>query len=258
MIKISLVIVSFSLLSSLMFPTDFKECFDLNGYYNSQLPEIMAKIHEYEKKLLNNPDDYYANLAIAILYENISSSEQNPDATSSENIVKNVEKFLKKEPDNPFAMVYLALGHSLVSRDSDNSIVKIFEVNNAISIFNKAVKEAKDKPIEWFTRYMRANFFMNLPEFFNKRKEAETDFGFVLNEYHTNQSIEGYMVTAYYYLGELQKSKNDTDSALEYWNNSVSLAAKLNYKNKESKKAEKEIETFGSNRGGFQVSPDNK
>ncbi len=234
------------LVLSYMFSTDFQECFSLNSYFNLSQAEIQPKIKEYEQRLVSDPQDYYANLAIGILYTAISSPGDNPDLVASQNIIKYTEKFLKREPGNPFALVYLGLGHSLVSRDSNNPVVKIFEVNNAISTFDKAVNVAKDQPVEWFVRYMRANFFMNLPKSFNKRKDAESDYAFVRKVCEDNPNLEGFMISAYYYLGELQKSKGDINGAADYWNKSVSLNKKLEKNVNEAKKAQKEIDAFNS------------
>ncbi len=230
--------------ASSMFSTDFDECFGLNNYFNYSREKIRAKITEYEQRLIGDPKDYYADLAIGILYTALSSSGENPDITNSRNIVSHVEKFLNKEKENPFAMVYLGLGHSLVSRDSKDGLEKFFEVNNAISIFDNAVRIAGGKPIEWFVRYQRANLFINLPDFFKKRDIAAADYDFVQKAYSENSSLEGYMIAAYYFLGELQKSKTNIAGAVDYWDKSVSLNKKLNLNVHEAVKAQNELDIF--------------
>ncbi len=234
------------LCASAVFSTDFRECFSLNSFYDSSLADTQVKIGEYEKKLLVNPGDYYADLAIGILYEDISASGRNPDPSYSINVVKYTEKFLRRSPDDPFAMVYLGLGHSLVCRDSTNKLTQYFEINNAISIFDKAVYLAGGRDIEWFVRYMRGNFFMNLPESFNKTKYASDDFEFVLKAYSIDPGLESYMIVTYYYLGELKKSKGDIDKAVDFWNKSVALNQKLKLNVMDAAKARKELDIFSS------------
>jgi hypothetical protein len=226
------------------FATDDEECFALNSYFNKTAAVIHQTIDEYTARLSSNPGDYYANLAIAILYSALSSPMDSPEAGASGKVVEYASKFQKKEPNNSLGLIYLGLGHSLVSRDSKKPITQLLEVKKAISVFDKAVSLSAGTPRGWYSRYMRANFFMNLPESFHKRPVAEQDLAYFYDLYKKDPSLESYMATGFYYLGEIEKSRGTTGLATEYWTNSVSINTKYDLDSPEAKKAAKELKIF--------------
>ncbi len=226
------------------FSTDYKECFDLGLYFGKEPAAIHQKIDEYQAKLKNDSKDYYADLAVGVLYSALSSPFDNPEEGASKEVVEYTEKFLKIEPANTLGLIYNGLGHSLISRDSSNVIVKVFEVNKASDVFDQAVKLSKGAENEWYIRFMRANFYVNLPDFFNKMKTAEEDYRFVETYYAANPSIETSMVAAYYYLGEMEKTKGDIDKAVSYWKKSTGLQKKLKTSFPEGKYAQKKLDIY--------------
>ena len=226
------------------FATDLEECFGLNDYFNKSPEEIHTKINEYEAKLAADRNDYYANLAIAILYAALSSPEENPEKGASAMIVNYSKRFEKNEKNNPVAMTYYGLGCSLVSRDSKNPVTQLTQVKKAISLFDKAVNLASADKRLWYVRYMRANFYINLPDTFKKRNTAEQDFEFVEDYYTSHQELEGFMCNGYYNLGEIEKSRGNIDKAVRYWTLSVELDKKLHLNSKEAQKAAKRLKLF--------------
>jgi len=198
-------------------------------------------INNYTDLAIELMENDNANLAMATA---LSSPMDNPEDGASDKIIEYSKKFEKKEKDNPIAMTYYGLGCSLVSRDSKNPFVKMMNVKKAISIFDKAASLLENQPREWFVRYMRANFYINLPETFKKRDAAEEDFAFV-HAYYTGQNeMEGYMCNGYYNLGEIEKSRGNIDLAVQYWKESVVINQKLNLNSKEGEKAAKRLELF--------------
>ncbi len=226
------------------FCTDYEECFKLNVYFGQDYDIIHNKIDEYRNKILNEPDDYYADLAVGILYGALSSPNKNPEKGASEKILEYTEKFLKKDPTNSLGLIYNALGYSLAVRDSSNSFVQFLKVNTSSGIFDRAVKLSKGAGMEWYAHYMRANYFANLPGFFNKSKIAEEDYGFVESYYMNNPDIEGYMIVAYYYLGNMEKNKGNIENAVNYWKKSVELQGKLGTNLPEGKSAAENLENY--------------
>jgi tetratricopeptide (TPR) repeat protein len=229
---------------SAVFATDFSECYLLNDYFNKTAAEIHAKIDEYQTRLSSNKEDYYANLAIAILYSALSSPMENPEKSASQKIVEYSKNFEKKEANNPLALTYYGLGCSLISRDSTNPFVQWMYVNKAMSIFDKAVRLCADQPTEWFVYYMRANFYINLPDTFKKRAIAESDFEFVNRYYQSHPEIEGYMCNGFYNLGEIEKSRGNIDQAVKYWTQSVSINEKIKLNSKEAVKSAERLKIF--------------
>lgn len=227
-----------------LYATDYTECFLLNSYFNETPTVIHGKISEYEKKLQKDADDYYANLAIAILYSALSSPMDNPERGASDKIVEYSKRFEKAEANNPLAMTYYGLGCSLVSRDSNNPITQLMQVKKAIKISDEAVKLSANRQDEWFIRYMRANFYINLPDTFKKRAVAESDFELIYRYYESNPDIEPYMCNGYYHLGEIEKSRGNLDQAVLYWKLSVALNNKHSLNSKESAQAAKRLAVF--------------
>lgn len=229
---------------SALFATDQDECFRLNEYFNKAPAATHEKIAVYERKLTDNPDDHFAHLAIAILYSALSSPMENPEKGASEKIVEHSERFEKKEKDNPLAMTYYGLGCSLVSRDSGNPFTKMKMVKKGIAIFDKAASLSANRPIEWFVRYMRANFYINLPASFKKRNVAVADFEYIRDLYSGQSAIEGYMCNAYFNLGEIEKTRGDIDAAKRHWKSAVEIDGRLNLNSREGAKAREQLELF--------------
>ncbi|MCK9169345.1 MAG: hypothetical protein M0P01_02915 [Treponema sp.] len=242
--KIIFAVTCTAILVPAAFATDQEECFGLNDYFNKSPDEIHARINEYETKLAAGNDDNYANLAIAILYAALSSPEENPEKGASAMIVEYSKRFEKNEKNNPLAMTYYGLGCSLVSRDSKNPVTQITQVKKAISLFDKAVDLASADNRLWYVRYIRANFYINLPDTFKKRSIAEKDFEFVENYYTSHPEIEGFMCNGCYNLGEIEKSRGNIDKAVKYWTLSVELDKKLHLNSKEAQKAAKRLKLF--------------
>lgn len=227
-----------------VFATDADECFRLNEYFNKSPAETHAKIAEYEGRLSSDADDRYSYLALSILYSALSSPEENPEKGASEKIVKYSELFEKNEKNNPLAMTYYGLGCSLVSRDSGNPFTKMKMVKKGIAIFDRAVELSANQPLEWYVRYMRANFFINLPNSFKKRDVAVADFEYIRDLYSGQSEIEGFMCNAYYNLGEIEKSKGDLDAANRHWEAAVEINERLNLNSREGAKAAERLELF--------------
>jgi tetratricopeptide (TPR) repeat protein len=231
-------------ISPAAFCTDLAECYQLNEYFNKSPSEIHAKIGFYQARFAANKKDYYSNLAMAVLYTALSSPMDNPEPGASDKIVEYSKLFEAKEKNNPIAMTYYGMGCSLVSRDSKNPMYKLLMVKKGIALFDNAVKLSKNQPIEWFVRYMRGNFYINLPDTFDKRSVAEEDFTYVLARYRNNPDIEGYMCNGFYYLGEIEKSRGNMDQAMQYWNQSVAINDKLKLNSKEAKKSSERLSLF--------------
>ncbi len=224
--------------------TNLDECFSLNAYFNKSPIEIHTRIAKYEALLVSDPGDYYANLAMAVLYTALSSPMESPEPGASEKIVEYSRMFEKKEKNNPIAMTYYGLGCSLVSRDSKNPMVKMMMVNKAISIFDNAVNLSENQPKEWFVRYMRANFYINLPGSFKKQDVAESDFYSIQRLYIGQGEMEGYMCNAYFNLGEIEKSRGNIDLAVQNWKKSVEINEKLRLHSMEAAKSVERLKLF--------------
>lgn len=224
--------------------TDLEECFYLNEYFNKTPQETHAKIGEYEKRLASNKNDYYSYLALAVLYSALSSPMDNPEKGASKKIVEYSEAFEKHEKNNPIAMTYYGLGCSLVSRDSRNPFTQLKMVKKAISMFDEAVARSAGQKRHWFVRYMRGNFYINLPASFEKREAAEEDFFYIRDYYSSHISIEGYMCNAYFYLGEIEKTRGNLDAAVGCWKESVAINKRLALNAREGAQAEERLKVF--------------
>lgn len=224
--------------------TDLEECFALNGYFNRPAQEIHQKIDEYQGRINADKNDYYANLAIAILYSALSSPMENPEMGASQKVVDYSKAFEKKEKNNPLAMTYYGLGCSLVSRDSRSHIKQYSMVKTAIKKFDTAVELSAGQERHWFIRYMRGNFFINLPGLFEKRSMAEQDFEFINSYYAAHPEIEGYMCNAYYFLGEIEKSRGNLDKAVGFWKKSVSINESLALNAREGEQSAERLKVY--------------
>ncbi len=230
-----------------IFPTTFEECALLGAYYGRGPSVLHQMIAGYEEKLKNDSNDNLANLAIGILYFGLASPSDNHEDGAAAKVVNYTDRFLSKEKDDPLGLIYNGVSHGFLARDSGFFITKMIEANKGINICDKAVALAKGKTGEWNIRFMRANFYINLPEFFNKRNIAVSDFRFVEDEYDKNTnnlSMEGPMCIVYYYLGEIEKSDKNIDRAIVYWKKSVQLNDRLSMNSHEAGKSKKELETF--------------
>lgn len=229
---------------SAVFATDLEECFCLNDYFNKTPQETHAKIDEFEKRLASNKNDYYSYLALAVLYSALSSPMDSPEKGASKKIVEYSEAFEKKEKNNPVAMTYYGLGCSLVSRDSRNPFTQLKMVKKAIRMFDDAVARSVGQKHHWFVRYMRGNFYINLPSSFDKREEAEEDFFYTRDYYSSHTSIEGYMCNAFFYLGEIEKTRGNLDAAVGCWKESVAINNRLALDAREGAQAEERLKIF--------------
>ncbi|HKL86723.1 MAG TPA: hypothetical protein VJ861_10370 [Treponemataceae bacterium] len=242
--KLASVLLFSAIIFSAAFCTDLEECYQLNEYFNKTPNEIHEVIVVYENRLAKDNNDYYSNLAIAILYSALSSPMENPEPGASVKIVEYSKKFEKKEKNNPIALVYYGLGCSLVSRDSKNPMTQLSFVKKGISKFDLAVKLSEGQTNEWFVKYMRANFYINLPNTFKKRPVAEEDFAFVENHYAGHPEIEGYMCNGYFNLGEIEKSRGNIARAIECWGKSVEINERLKLNSREASKASERLLLF--------------
>ncbi|HNQ97358.1 MAG TPA: hypothetical protein PKH81_04645 [Treponemataceae bacterium] len=224
--------------------TDMEECFALNEYFNKPVPEVHQKIAEYQNRLKTDKSDYYAHLAIAILYSALSSPMENPEEGASEKIVEHSKAFEKKEKNNVLAMTYYGLGCSLVSRDSRNPFTQLSMVKRAIRTFDTAVEISDGHDLQWFVRYMRGNFYINLPGSFKKRPAAEQDFEFISSYYTAHPEIEGYMCNAYFYLGEIEKTRGNLETAVSFWKHSVSINERLALNAREGEQSAERLTVF--------------
>ena len=230
-----------------VFPTTFDECSSLEMFFGKGPAALHQKIGEYEARLKADSGDYYADLALGILYFGLAYPADNNEKGAGQKAIDYTDKFLSREHDNPLAMIYNGGGHGFIARDSGNIFVKMLEVNKALGIEDKAVTLAQGKSYEWNIRFLRANFFMNLPDFYKKRDTAVKDYRFIETEYDkntNNHNIEGIMGTVYFYLGEIEKSNTNIDKAVEYWKRSVRLNARYSFNSYEARKAKKELETL--------------
>lgn len=243
--KTTLILAFAIAFASTAFGTDLDECFRLNDYFNRSPPETHGKIAEYEGRLSQDPDDYHSYLALAILNSALSSPMDNPEKGASEKIVEYSELFEKREKNNPIAMTYYGLGCSLVSRDSGNPFRKMKMVKKGIAIFDRAADLARGQEREWFVRYMRANFYINLPSSFKKSDVAIADFEYVRDRCSGRTEIEGYMCNAHYNLGEIEKSRGNLEAATNHWKAAVEINTRLNLNSREGDKAKEQLELFG-------------
>jgi len=224
---------------------DAAECFELNRYFNKPPAEIHDKIAQYEAKLKDDPDDSYSHLAIGILYCALSSPMDNPEAGASAKAVEAVQRFEKRDKKNALAKIFLGLAHSMKSRDSKSPLTQLSQVKSAFSVFDKAVALAEGTELEWYARYMRGNFLMNVPESFKKGKIAEADIAYMLAAYEKNPGLESYMAVSFYYLGEIEKSKGLLADAIGCWKKSVEVDRKYSLSSPEARKAANRLELFG-------------
>lgn len=203
------VLVSMCLYASKAFPTTFEECYSLGIAPRNDTSHIHLKIDEYEAKLKADPADYYSDLALGILYYALAAPVNSHEEGSVQKLIDYTDKFLAREPDNPLALVYNGVGHGITARDApdSNMTLKITEVNKAVKFCNEAVDLAKGKDYEWKIRYMRATFYIVLPDFFKERDTAMNDYRFIEAEYNKNtndQNRKSVMGEIRYYLGEVK------------------------------------------------------
>ncbi len=230
-----------------VFPTTFDECSGLIMYFGKGPAVLHQKIGEYEKKLKTDSNDYYAELALGILYLPLAYPADSHESGALQKLIDYTGKFLAREPENPLALIYNGEGHGLAARDTNDLLVKIFEANKGVEVCDKAVKLAAGKSYEWNIRFLRANSYVNYPEFFKKKDVAAADYRFVETEYNKNtndQYMEGVMGSVYFYLGEIEKSNTNMDKAVLYWKKSVKINTKYSNDSYEARKAKKELETF--------------
>lgn len=238
-------IICIAMLTVVMFSlsaTDSEECFALSRFFNKPEASISQEIDGYRRRLLCDPTDVYANLAIGILYDALSASNDPSGADASKNAVLYIRRFEKSKGDDPLALTYLGLGYSLVSRDSRNPIAQLVNVKAAIDAFERAVVMAEGRPRGWYSRYMRANFYMNLPSSFGKRAAAEEDIAFVLDAYGKDPALEPFLCPTMYYRGEIENARGETGQALYYWGLSVAIDDKFGLGSPDAAKAAKQIE----------------
>ncbi len=226
------------------FSTTFDECYDLGQFFSKDSTNVHQKITHYEDLLKADPSDYYADLAIGILYTSLARLADSPEKGANKKALEYTDKFLKKEGDNSLGLIYNGLANGLVARDSINPITKMSGVSKSSAMCDKAVKLSEGKPLEWYIRFMRANYYVNLPDFFKKRKIANEDYLFIVDEFNKNPAIEGFMGTVYFYLGEMEKSAGNLDKAVEYWKKSDALNKKYSSSSYEAKMTEKRLDTF--------------
>lgn len=229
------------MLSPACFGADYEECFALNRYFNMPAREIHGKIDEYERRLAQDPGDDYLNLAIGILYATIAANPDAPESGASSKSVEYTDAVLKRKPDSVLALVFSGLGHSLKSRDSKNPLTQLHEVKSAVSAFDRAVTNPDGGNYGWYARYMRGNFYMNLPAYFNKREIAESDFAFMLDLYDGDPRYECFMGVGFYYLGEIEKSRGNIALAANYWKESVRIDGKFDLRSREARLAADEL-----------------
>ena len=222
--KLVLCTLAVVLLGGSVFATDIEECFFLNAYFNRTPVETHAKIAEYERRLESDKNDYYSYLALAVLYSALSSPMENPEKDASEKVVEYSEAF--------------------VSRDSRNPFTQLKMVKKAIKLFDEAIALSAGQTRHWFVRYMRGNFYINLPASFKKRGEAEMDFFYIKDYYSDHADIEGYMCNAYYYLGEIEKTRGNPEAAVGCWKNSVAINERLKLNSREADQAAERLKIF--------------
>ncbi len=186
--KIILTLAFIFLYAINVFPTTFEECYSLGMspiWSNESIHQLIA---EYEAKLKSDNSDYFAYLALGILYFNLASPASTHEGGSVQKLLDYTDKFLDKEPDNSLALIYNGLGHGFIARDTSESnlLVKLTEVNEAVKICDEAVNLAAGKNYEWKIRYMRASFYIKLPDLFKERDAAIDDFRFVETQYYKN------------------------------------------------------------------------
>jgi hypothetical protein len=229
-------------------PTTLDDCLKLDRYFLESPGNIHQKIAGYQAKLKKIRNDNYSCLAIGILYFGLASPKNNYEDGAAQNEIDYTGKFLAKEKNNPMALIYNGMGHALFARDySTNMIQLVYEANIAVGICDRAVKFAAGKPYEWNIRFIRANYYVNLPEFFGKKDIAAADYRFIENVYNSdtnNRYVEGAMGVAYYYLGEIEKYDTNIDKAVEYWKKSVTINTIYSNNNYEAGMAKKRLETF--------------
>jgi tetratricopeptide (TPR) repeat protein len=245
--RIITLLVLACLYAGKIFPTTQDECGTLWQYFGKKPAEVYQKIGDYQAKLKADSNDYYADLAVGILYFALAYPTDLHESNAATNVIAYTDKFLKQDKDNPLGLVYNGVAHGLLARDSDNVLVKMVEANNGSSTCDKAVKLSQGSSGEWYIRFMRANFYQGLPGFFGKRDIAREDYRFVETLYNkdtNNNSIAGPMGTVYFYLGEIEKSETNIDKAIEYWKKSVQLNSRFGMDTPEGRKAKKEIDTF--------------
>ena len=222
--KLVLCTLAVVLLGGSVFATDLEECFYLNAYFNRTPDETHAKIAEYERRLESDKNDYCSYLALAVLYSALSSPMENPEKGASEKVVEYSEAF--------------------VSRDSRNPFTQLKMVKKAIKLFDEAIALSAGQTRHWFVRYMRGNFYINLPASFKKRGEAEADFFYIKDYYSDHADIEGYMGNAYYYLIEIEKTRGNPDAAVGCWKNSVAINERLKLNSREADQAAERLKIF--------------
>ncbi len=205
-------------------------------FYSSYFDSNQIVIQNELKKLGDSEQD---KIKKGILY--LSLAVQNVPAASKEayNIFK---EFEKKEVDDLF-LAYIAMNYALLSRDDQNPIKKMSYADKSIKLFNQIIEKNKN---DWYMRYLRANTFIGFPDFFNVKNIAEQDFNFIIDSYESKkEKIHlSIILTTYYYLGEIKKSKDEIDKAIKYWKKAVRIGDENKIFNENYKKAKGRIKLF--------------
>jgi hypothetical protein len=177
----------------------------------------------------NNRTSFQHNLVFGILCHNISlngakSGNRGFAAKCFEHL--NTDIADKTFPDSlkPIAVAYRGSARTLMGDEDGNPVNKIKFTNDGIAILNGAVDQYGK--VSFIPRFMRANVFFSLPEFFQKETAATKDYVY-LEDCFISGSIKpdnGIMSFVYLNRGNLFKKNRDMKQAMVYWKKSISIA----------------------------------
>jgi len=227
------------------------ECEKLFLYFTEDEAVIQSKIQEYKTKLKNNPKDENINYALGILYLAIGQKKEG-NIELSEKAINYLERLSKEgRSDDNLLNAYYAMAWALRGRDEKNTAQKTHYAQKAIKIFDENVENSIKEDSHWYIRYLRANTYIRLPEeIFHKFNTAVEDYSFI--EEYTYKKYDKrelkrlpvYMVSVFYFRGEIEKYNGKIDNAIAYWKKSVRLN-EIHKKNiPVSVKAKKRISIF--------------
>ncbi len=203
--------------------TTIDDCMNLRIYFGLPHEKTADVITEYKKRIETDPDDHYAYLALGVIYTALASTLDGPDKSAVQPAIDYTDRFLLTDSNQVYAICYNALDHGLRAKYSHNVFEQLYEIDICVKKIEKAFNLAKNTDSELFVRLTRGCIDADLPDFFNKRKQAIADFTRLESAFETNKNLSGEMIIVYYYLGELAFRKGDIDKAREYWQKSIDM-----------------------------------
>jgi hypothetical protein len=151
--------------------------------------------------------------------------EENHDSSAAQEAVRTARQDSVSHKDDPVDLVLEATARAVIARNSSNLLEKIGQAGQALSLFDKAVLLAQGREEEWFVRLFRASTFVYLPDFFQKKKIAETDLAWVAETLGNQESLKSLVPVVMFYQGEFVGRQHRDAEAHRLWNRVLADAA---------------------------------